>query len=339
MPEDNMVFICYFSSRLVQKSILYIEHSSIFSNNVALRNNKIKTITGNRSSMNTVTNAASLSVALILALLLTACGPSKQELMRMELLAQEQARIAAEQAQQEADIRRKRIDKRIANADSHWINKQYLNDKNVIDLFSSQDKRFDGLSNSELKQQSTYFVNYPLQAARYQYNKGFHPFNIVGIRSLPDSGPYSDLFPDEAADYAPGQSAKSVLEFVLHQDFEKNRLGQDVLMKNGHRWVATVLNFKNYPALKSYNREWKWIPGVFEDIKWTAAPEKTHTQSDSRALEVQLGLRFCTLEDRCYNNIDYQGHPTHAVRAEVMSIYVGNTNTGKILAKFVRETE
>lgn len=285
--------------------------------------------------MKTVTKVAITSFTLLLA----ACGPSKEELARLELLAQEQARIAAEQAQVEANARRKRINFRIQGADTHWSNKDYLTEKNVQSLFSSQDKRFAGLSDADLEQQNTYFISYPLQAARYQYKKGFHPFNIVGIRSLPNSGPYSSLFPDEAADYAPGHSAKSVVEFTLQQDLEKNRLGQDVLMKNGHRWVATVLNFKNYPALKSYNRDWKWIPGVFEDIKWNAAPEKTHAQSDTRALEVQLGLRFCTLEDRCYSNIDYQGHPTHAVRAEVMSIYVGNRESGKVLAKFVREAE
>lgn len=273
------------------------------------------------------------------ALLLAACGPSKEDLARLELLAQEQARIAAQEAQKEARIRNRRINTRLKNADSHWNSKDYLNEQDVHALFSSQDKRFAGLSNEELEQQNTYYINYPLQAARYQYKKGFHPFNIVGIRSLPNSGPYSSLFPDEAADYTPGHSAKSVVEFALHQDLEKNRLGQDVLMKNGHRWVATVLNFKNYPALKSYNRDWQWIPGVFEDIKWNASPEETHAQSDGRALEVQLGLRFCTLEDRCYSNIDYQGHPTHAVRAEVMSIYVGNRDSGEILAKFVREAE
>lgn len=289
--------------------------------------------------MNIVTKVASLTLTLVLTLFLAACGPSKQELMRLDLLAQEQARAAAEQAEKEAKILQNRLNKRMSAADTHWANKQYLKHNEIIDLFSSQDKRFDGLSDSELKQQSTYFVNYPLQAARYQYSKGFHPFNIVGIRSLPDSGPYSNLFPDEAADYAPGHSAKSVVEFVLHQDLEQSRLGQHVLMENGHRWVATVLNFKNYRALKSYNREWKWVPGVFEDIKWTAAPEKTHEQTDSRALEVQLGLQFCTQEKRCYTNIDYQGHPTHAVRAEVMSIYVGNRTTGEILAKFVREIE
>jgi len=285
--------------------------------------------------MKSMTKVAITTVALLLA----ACGPSKEELARLELLAQEQARIAAEHAQKEAKARKQRINSRLQGADLHWKNKDYLTESNVQALFSSQDKRFAGLTDEELEQQNTYFVSYPLQAARYQYKKGFHPFNIVGIRSLPNSGPYSSLFPDEAADYAPGHSAKSVVEFTLQQDLEKNRLGQDVLMKNGHRWVATVLNFKNYPALKSYNRDWKWIPGVFEDIKWSAAPEKTHAQSDTRALEVQLGLRFCTLEDRCYSNIDYQGHPTHAVRAEVMSIYVGNRDSGKLLAKFVREAE
>ncbi|CCK76698.1 MAG: hypothetical protein KBT75_06590 [Oleispira antarctica] len=285
--------------------------------------------------MNTVIKVIITTAALLLA----ACGPSKAELGRLELLAQEQARIAAEQAQKEATTRKKRMNSRLQGADLHWSNKDYLSEKNVQSLFSSQDKRFAGLTNEELEQQNTYFINYPLQAARYDYKKGFHPFRIVGIRSLPNSGPYSSLFPDEAADYAPGQSAKSVVEFALHQDLEKNRLGQDVLMKNGHRWVATVLNFKNYPALKPYNRNWQWIPGVFEDIKWNASPEKTHAQSDGRNLEVQLGLRFCTLEDRCYSNIDYQGHPTHAVRAEVMSIYVGNRESGEILAKFVREAE
>lgn len=285
--------------------------------------------------MNTVTKVAITTASLLLA----ACGPSKEELARLELLAQEQARIAAQQAQKEAMARKKRITSRLQAADSHWKSKSYITEANVQALFSSQDKRFAGLTDAELEQQNTYFINYPLQAARYQYKKGFHPFNIVGIRSLPNSGPYSSLFPDEAADYAPGHSAKSVVEFTLQQDMEKNRLGQDVLMKNGHRWVATVLNFKNYPALKAYNRDWQWIPGVFEDVKWLAAPEKTHAESETRALEVQLGLRFCTLEDRCYSKIDYQGHPTHAVRAEVMSIYVGNKESGKVLAKFVREAE
>lgn len=285
--------------------------------------------------MNTFTKAAMISTAVLLA----ACGPSKEDLARLELLSQEQARIAAEQAQQEARERNKRISIRLANADNSWKTKNYLAKEDVQALFSSQDKRFAGLTEDKLEQQNTYYINYPLQAARYQYKKGFHPFNIVGIRSLPNSGPYSSLFPDEAADYAPGHSAKSVLEFILHQDTEKNRLGQDVLMKNGHRWVATVFNFKNYPALKSMNRDWLWIPGVFEDIKWQAEPETTHKQTENRALQIQLGLRFCTLADRCYSNIDYQGHQTHAVRAEVMSIYVGNSETGEILAKFVREEE
>jgi hypothetical protein len=269
--------------------------------------------------------------------LLTACGPSKAELARFDLLAQKHAHVAAEQAQREANTRNKRINSRLHSADLHWSNKNYLTEEDVQALFSSQDKRFAGLTDEKLKQQRTYYTNYPLQAAGYNYKKGFHPFRIVGIRSLLNSGPYSSLFPDEAADYAPRQSAKSVVEFTLHQDLERNRLGQEVLMKNGHRWVATVLNFKHYSALEVYNPQWQWIPGVFEDIKWNASPEKTHAQSAGRHLEVQLGLRFCTLEDRCFSNINYQDHPTHAVRAEVISIYVGNRESGEILARFVRK--
>ena len=149
--------------------------------------------------MNSVTKVIITSAALLLA----ACGPSKEQLARIELLAQEQARIAAEAAQQEASARKMRVSTRLQRADTHWKNKEYLSEENVQSLFSSQDRRFAGLTEEELEQQNTYFINYPLQAARYNYKKGFHPFNIVGIRSLPNSGPYSSLFPDEAADYAP----------------------------------------------------------------------------------------------------------------------------------------
>ena len=47
MPEVDMVTICYFSSRLVQKNILNIENLFIFGDNVALTNLNIKTMTGN----------------------------------------------------------------------------------------------------------------------------------------------------------------------------------------------------------------------------------------------------------------------------------------------------
>ena len=164
--------------------------------------------------MNSVTKVIITSAALLLA----ACGPSKEQLARIELLAQEQARIAAEAAQQEASARKMRISTRLQRADIHWKSKAYLSEENVQSLFSSQVLRIAGLTEEELEQQNTYFINYPLQAARYNYKKGFHPFNIVGIRSLGNSGPYSSLFPDEAADYAPGHSAKSVVEFTLHQD-------------------------------------------------------------------------------------------------------------------------
>ena len=71
--------------------------------------------------MNTVTKVIITSATLLLA----ACGPSKEELARIELLAQEQARIAAEAAQQEASARRMRISTRLQRADAHRKNKEY----------------------------------------------------------------------------------------------------------------------------------------------------------------------------------------------------------------------
>lgn len=260
-------------------------------------------------------------------LLLSACGPSKEELARLQLLEEERARIAAEQARKEAETRKQRLDQRLLSAEQHWKNQQYMTEDNVRSLFD----RSSANTSSD-----TYFVSYPLQAAKYQYKKGFHPLNIVGIRTLPNSGPYSNLFPDESAAYAPGHSAKSVVEFSLLQDEQENRLGQKVLAENGNRWVASVLNFKNYPALKNLSNNWSWIPGIFEDLRWQDQPEATHAYTEQRSLEIQMGFRFCTLS-RCYSDIDYQGHPTHAVRADVMSIIVGDRKSGKILARFVRD--
>ena len=274
---------------------------------------------------------------LTLSTLIAACGPSKTELARLQLLDDQRARAAAELAQQAAQKNQRRVATRLLDAKQHWLVEDDLSEEQIQGLFRSQDRRFAGLSQASLQGQQSYFMRYPLQASRYRYKQGTHPLSIVGIRSLANSGPYSELFPNASARYSPGHSANSVLEFVLQQDLEKNRLGQDVLMTKGHRWVAAVANFKQDDSLKSLDRQWHWIDDVFEDINWQAPPEVTHPQTDSRALEIQLGLRFCTLTDRCYSNIDYRGHPTHAVRAEVISILIGNRKSGEILARFVRQ--
>lgn len=266
-------------------------------------------------------------------LALTACtGPSKEELRRMQLLEAQRAEAAALAAQQEAQARDARIKERLNNARSAW-KKQSLSATTVIDtLFSSQ-------AAQKLDPATTYFMQYELQPSRYNYADNKQSFTIVGMRNLPNSTVYGPLFPDEHAQYQPGQLAKSVLEFALREETEENRLGQQVLRERGQRWVAATLNFKNYDSLLNRSENWSWEPGLFDDLAWKVTPEEAYPYTSARSLTVQMGMRFCVLSDRCYLESDYRKHPTHAVRAEVVSILVADRKSGKILAEFVRDKE
>lgn len=266
-------------------------------------------------------------------LALTACtGPSTEELRRMQLLEAQRAEAAALAAQQEAQARDARIKERLNSARSAW-KKQSLSATTVIDtLFSSQ-------AAQKLDPATTYFMQFELQPSRYNYADNKQSFTIVGMRNLPNSTVYGPLFPDERAQYQPGQLAKSVLEFALREDTEENRLGQQVLRERGQRWVAATLNFKNYDSLLNRSENWSWEPGLFDDLAWKVTPEEAYPYTSARSLTVQMGLRFCVLSDRCYLESDYRKHPTHAVRAEVISILVADRKSGKILAEFVRDKE
>lgn len=276
------------------------------------------------------------------SLLLSACsGISDEERLRLELIRQEQARSAAAAAQKEAAEREARVNFRMKDSLRAWKNKEVIAKDGVAVLFKSQDAHFAAQAGEQtLDQDKVYYVRYPLQALRYNYKKQYQALNVVGIRNLPNSQVYSPLFPDSSAAYNPGHSAKSVLEFVLSQDLEKNRMGNEVLMAGGHRWVSTTLNFKDSDSLKNMNTyNFSWVQGVFEDIRWQQSPEVTHQYTKNRQLEIQLGLRFCTLSDRCFMQLDYRGHPTHAVRTEIMSALVVDGKTQKVLAKFINQAE
>ena len=266
-------------------------------------------------------------------LALTACtGPSKEELRRMQLLEAQRAEAAALAAQQEAQAREQRMSERSKGAHAAWQNSQRITDKQVAALFSAA-------AETTLDPATTYFVEFELQPARYNYGSNKQSFTIVGMRNLPNSTDYSPLFPDEKAQYQPGQSAKSVLEFVLTEETEMNRLGQMMLKERGQRWVAATLNFKNYNSLYSDNSEWFWEPGLFDDLSWKTTPESAYPYTSARSLKLQMGLRFCVISDRCYLESTYRKHPTHAVRAEVLSILVADKKSGKIMAEFIREKE
>ncbi len=276
---------------------------------------------------------------IILACILTlqACsGPSKEELQRMQLLEAQRAEQAALAAQKEAQERKIRTLERLTDARTAWKKKTQLSQQQINTLFSSSPE--DGLSSDKI-----YYIQFDLQPAKYNYGQNKQNFTIVGMRNLPNSAVYGPLFPDEKAQYQPGQLAKSVLEFALKEETEINRIGQKVLRDRGQRWVAAVLNFKNYDSLVNQTSNqgtlWRWEPGLFDDLSWDVTPEVAYPYTSERTLSLQLGLRFCLLKDRCYLDSDYRKHPTHAVRAEVISVLVASHKKDEILAEFIREKE
>ncbi|WP_430462028.1 hypothetical protein ACQUQU_04365 [Thalassolituus sp. LLYu03] len=267
-----------------------------------------------------------------LAALAACSGPSKEELRRMQLLEAQRAEAAAIAAQQEAQARDARIQERLSAARNAWKNNTRLG-KNTVDTLYAPDAA------KKLDPAATYFLRSELQPARYNYADNKQSFTIVGMRNLPNSAVYGPLFPDDKAQYQPGQLAKSVLEFTLQEETEENRLGQQVLRERGQRWVAASLNFKNYETLLKKSGDWTWEPGLFDDLSWNTSPEEAYPYTSARSLTLQIGMRFCVISDRCYLESDYRKHPTHAVRADIISVLVADEKSGKILAEFVREKE
>jgi len=270
-----------------------------------------------------------IALLLVCALAVSACGPSKEELRRQQLLEAQRLEEARREAERLAAERDARVQERLNDARTSWNNNIYLDDQTIDILFS-------GDITSELRAGKTYYYEFELQAANYNYGDRKQSFVIVGIRNLPNSEVYSPLFPDRAAAYQPGQKAKSVLEFTLRNQTEENRLGQIVEREDGKRWVAAALNFKDYDVLATMQSSWRWEPGLFEDLSWIISPEKAYEHTSGRNLTMQVGFRFCPLE-RCRLSHTYRKHPINAIRTDVISILVGNRATGQVLAEFVRE--
>jgi hypothetical protein len=268
-------------------------------------------------------------VLFLCVLTVSGCGPSKEELRRQQLLEAQRVEDARREAQKLAAERDARIQERLNDARAAWTSESYLNESNIEVLFSGE------LTN-DLRAGRTYFIELELQAAKYNYTDGKQSFVIVGMRNLPNSSVYSPLFPDRNAAYQPGQKAKSVLEFTLKNETVKNRLDQTVEKEDGKRWVAAALNFKDYEVLATMQSSWRWEPGLFEDLSWLVNPETAYKQTSGRSLTMQIGYRFCPLQ-RCRLEYQYRQHPISAIRADVMSVLVGNRSNGQVLAEFVRE--
>lgn len=276
--------------------------------------------------MKTITPFAFVLCATLLS---SACSQhSHEEKMRLQLIEQQrqsQLALLAEQAQQEQALRVQQRQQQ-AHAHAHWH--MLHRDNSAMHIPFKQ--QIDTLSASK-----TYFYTFDLFAERYQYAQQQQPFTLVGLRTVTNNADYIALLPDESARFLGTARIPSVLEFVLQQEMTRNRLQQTVIKPQGQRWVAVTENIKQQPTLQSIHHEWHWDKGAFTDLIWQTSPENAHQRIQDRQLQAHMGFRFCTT-NRCRLDTSYQDHPTHAIRAEVMSVLIVHPPSGDILAEFYR---
>ena len=265
-------------------------------------------------------------LGLLPVLLLTACGPSPEALRRQQMLEAQRAEAARLEAERKARERDQRIEQRLSEAKTVWNTAQYTDPDVFRGLFSDTDFDFG----------KVYFFSIPVQAQEYNYGEGKQSFLITDLRTLSNSQIYSALFPDVSAAYQPGQKAQPVLELILQNERYTNSLEIEVERPHGRRWVAAVEDFKTGKTLHPMQSDWRWEPGLFEDISWLINPERAYEYTRSRGLTMQVGLRFCPLQ-RCRTEYEYREHPVEAVRAQVISLIIGNSPRGEVLARFVRD--
>lgn len=240
-----------------------------------------------------------------LSLSLSACGPSKEEILRQQMLAQQRAEIAQLEAQEQA----LRVQQRIQTAE------QYLQDKTSVeplDLASAKT-----LFNS-LKGNQSYYFDVNLQADKYNYGQELQSFAIIGMRSLKS------------------ESFDNNFELILAKEEIENNFHQWVEKSDGKRISANFKDIKQPQQLLALNQNWQINAGIFNDFDWRTEPEEAWSLTSNITLNMQIELRLCNLSD-CQTTHQYQEHPTTSYQAEVLSILIYRTDNRKLLGRFVSE--
>lgn len=256
-----------------------------------------------------------ISLLLGAVLLLSGCGPSKEEVLRLQMLEAQRA-AAAEAARAEAEAREQRVKERLQQAYQALQHQHSLSDRDIQALFA-QTSRIDPLA--------TYFVSRELQPAKYSYGDQKQRFSVVGLRRI-SAG---DAYPAATA-------ATPQLELALFTETELNRLHQPVTKAGGQRLTVVVGNFKQQPLLRNLSRNWHWEAGLFDDLRWDTSPEQAWALTSGRDVRIQFGLRLRP-ENLHQQRYIHQEHPTHSLQAEVISILVTDGRSGQVLAEFIRE--
>lgn len=249
----------------------------------------------------------SLLGLIVLSLLLTGCGPSKQEILRMQAL--EAQRIAAEEAaaRKAAAQREQRIIERRQLAYETLQDQAVLKKDEIKQLFSQP---------ANINLSDTYFFKIDLQPEKYNYDEKHQNFTIIGMRRLSLSSAFSDLIQQ--------WNSRTGLEITLLAESDTN----DEL-------VTLIPNVKERTLLENKNPNWSWDKGLFTDFIWRVSPEKAWDLTSERSAYLQVGLRFCNNQN-CIKRYSHNGKTIQGIGAEVMSILVVDGRTQKALAEFIR---
>lgn len=238
---------------------------------------------------------------LSLSLLLAACGPSKEEILRQQILAQQRAEIA----RLEAQTRAQRAQERLLAAQQQLANKA---DISALGL-AATGKLLDNVTPTK-----SYYFDIGLQADKYNYGQELQSFAIIGMRIVNSQN----------------------LELILASEKTENHLYQTIEKPSGKRLSALMENIKQQNILLKRDNNWRWNASNFNDFDWLVGPEEAWDLTSKAQLNMQLELRFCALGP-CQSDYNYQGHPTTSYQAEVLSLLIYRTDNRKILASFVSD--
>lgn len=255
---------------------------------------------------------------LALSVLLSACGPSKQEILRQEILAQQRAEAARIEAQERADRAHARLEEA----------RQHLSSSTTENI-STQDT-LHLLRNAETNK--AYFFSIDLQAEKYNYNQKLQSFALVGLRTVDSSKTGNENF----ATLLTTLKTDKALELILAKEVEFNRLNQAVEKAGTQRIASLIPNIKTNQSLVIKNAAWQWNTGAFNDLNWQVDPEQAWELTSKHELKLQIGLRFCT-HAPCLVTHDYQQHKTYSYQADVLSLLIYRADNKEVLAEFVSE--
>lgn len=253
-----------------------------------------------------------------LSFLLVACGPSKEEILRQQMLIQQKADAERIEAQNRAKRAQDRLQAAIMHQRDSANDNLTISEANAIV--------------SQLQINKSYYFNVDLQTDKYNYDQEIQSFSVIGMRVI-----HKDRNTIENIGILFDQMRiNSALDIILAKETTENNLHQIIETDRGQRITAVLPNFKNAQTLQAKKDKWQLNESFFNDFDWVTTPEEAWKLTSVTGLKAQMELRFCDYAP-CKTQYEYQNHPTTSYQAKVLSLIVYRADTKQIVAGFVSD--